>query len=174
VNLAAGFNTLVVTANDASSNQNARVRTLIINFDPSGSSGQPLPVELKLQVSAGPVIALGQTATLSAQASGGTAPYAFEWSPAAGLDNPNGTIVHVTPTATSTYVIKVTDAGGASRESSVLVKVLDPSEIVGGNGGDQGSGGDAVIPPACGLGTTQVVMAAACAFMLMSAHRRHA
>ncbi|MBL0343077.1 MAG: gliding motility-associated C-terminal domain-containing protein [Bacteroidetes bacterium] len=62
----------------------------------------------------------GQPATLTAVASGGTAPFGYSWS--------NGSVLNpetVNPTVTTTYTVTVIDANGCQATSSVTVNVQD-------------------------------------------------
>ena len=64
-------------------------------------------------------ICLGETTTISANVSGGTAPVTIEWQPggmtAASID--------VTPTSTTTYTVTATDANGCTASDQVTVTV---------------------------------------------------
>lgn len=64
----------------------------------------------------------GTSATLTASDAGPGATYA--WSPAAGLSSPTGRTVTATPTATTTYTVRVTTATGCTGSSTVVVAVL--------------------------------------------------
>jgi hypothetical protein len=55
----------------------------------------------------------GQCSVLSANASAGTRPYTFAWSPGAATD---GGAIRVCPSATTTYEVTVTDSSGHSGE----------------------------------------------------------
>jgi hypothetical protein len=61
--------------------------------------------------------------TLNGTASGGVAPYAYSWSP--GGSTPDQASTEVCPTATTTYVLTVTDANGCSRTDDLTVFVND-------------------------------------------------
>ncbi len=57
---------------------------------------------------------------------GGDARYVYEWSPAAGLDNPNSANPTATPQSTTVYTVKITDTlrGGCFLTKEVKVKVV--------------------------------------------------
>ncbi|MBL7981905.1 MAG: PKD domain-containing protein [Flavobacteriales bacterium] len=75
----------------------------------------PEPVTITAQDDA--AICAGDAITLTATASGGTAPYTFTWSP----EGPA-----VTPAATTTYIVGATDANGcAGNAQEVVVSVGD-------------------------------------------------
>ncbi|MEJ7911989.1 MAG: hypothetical protein WKF70_02455, partial [Chitinophagaceae bacterium] len=60
--------------------------------------------------------------TLTANASGGTAPYTYLWSTGATTNS-----ITVAPTTCTTYSVKVTDAKGCVTIRKVKVKVVDPN-----------------------------------------------
>lgn len=69
-------------------------------------------------------ICAGSPTTLGgAAASGGTAPYTYTWSPAAGLSSTNGLHPVCTATATTTYTLTVTDDNGLTATDQVTVTV---------------------------------------------------
>ncbi|MFN7116933.1 MAG: putative Ig domain-containing protein [Saprospiraceae bacterium] len=70
-------------------------------------------------------ICAGDTTMLMAAASGGTAPYTFNWS-AGGLSGQNPT---VNPTATTTYTVTVTDRNGCSDTASITINVTQGLEV---------------------------------------------
>jgi hypothetical protein len=57
--------------------------------------------------------------------SGGTAPYAYSWTPTAGLSNPAIANPTASPTSTTTYSVLVTDGSGCHAVDSVTVTVHD-------------------------------------------------
>jgi hypothetical protein len=83
----------------------------VIAFDATTDAvpGGPLTVTLA-QTAAG---SCGTCVQLTAQIEGGTAPYAFQWSPSTGGD---GGTVQVCPTAPTAYSVTVTDSSGRSDE----------------------------------------------------------
>jgi gliding motility-associated-like protein len=64
-------------------------------------------------------ICIGQSATLSSVAAGGTGSYTYGWSPG----NMTGNSVNVTPTSTNQYTVGVTDANGCTNIDTVTVTV---------------------------------------------------
>jgi PKD repeat protein len=77
-------------------------------------------------------ICAGSTTTLNGSASGGTAPYAFSWSPATGLNNPSIASPTANPGTTTTYTLTVTDAGGCIGTDQVVVTVNTPATASAG------------------------------------------
>lgn len=71
----------------------------------------------------------------SPTASGGIPPYAYNWSPAAGLDNPASANPTASPTTTTIYSVTVTDSKGCSGSDNMTLFILPPSPVGGGGGG---------------------------------------
>ncbi|MFH1005123.1 MAG: SBBP repeat-containing protein, partial [Bacteroidota bacterium] len=63
----------------------------------------------------------GSSTTLSVTTTGGTLPYTYQWSPAAGLDNTTALNPIATPTTTTTYTVLVTDANGCNASDTVQI-----------------------------------------------------
>ncbi len=89
------------------------------------------PAEVQTQVTDPTPICIGQSATITASASGGTAGYTYSWTPAGGLDVTVGPTVTATTSATTTYNVSVTDVNGciASTEE-VFVNVYPALAIL--------------------------------------------
>lgn len=66
---------------------------------------------------------------------GGTPPYTYRWTPAAGLSDPTVAAPQATPSATTTYTLRVTDARGCEALDSVIVAVVNPLVVDAGTGG---------------------------------------
>lgn len=77
---------------------------------------------VSLSASGATTICIGQTANLSSNASGGSAPYTYLWQPV----NQSGANISVTPTTTTTYTVTVTDANGCTNTATVTVNVNPP------------------------------------------------
>lgn len=75
------------------------------------------------------IICEGENTVLNASVSGGTAPYTYAWSPAAGLDNPVALNPTASPTATTYYTLVVTDSIGCTAVDTAIV-VVNPSPAV--------------------------------------------
>ncbi len=71
------------------------------------------------------IIVAGQTVQIggSPTASGGTAPFTYAWLPATGLDNAATANPNATPSATTTYVVTVSDSKGCAATDTVTVDV---------------------------------------------------
>ncbi len=68
-------------------------------------------------------ITFGGSSQLIADASGGTAPYAFQWTPSTSLSNPNISNPIASPAVTTTYLVTVVDANGCTAQYPVVVSV---------------------------------------------------
>jgi gliding motility-associated-like protein len=78
----------------------------------------------QLVITPGPAvtICIGQSTTLTATATGGTAPYSFTWNPG----NLTGSSVSVSPTTTTTYTVTATDANNCTAVQQTLVVTVNP------------------------------------------------
>ncbi len=63
------------------------------------------------------------TNALSANISGGTPNFNYEWTPATGLNNPNSPNPTANPTATTDYIVTISDANGCQDKDTVKVVV---------------------------------------------------
>ncbi len=75
------------------------------------------PAQLVLVAGPPATICIGQCTTLTATASGGTAPYTITWAPA----GPN-----VCPVVTTVYTVSVTDANGCTATPQTIVITVNP------------------------------------------------
>ncbi len=99
---------------------------------------QPPPVVVTVP---GQMICIGQSATLTATATGGTAPYTYNWIPGG-----SGQTITVSPTTTQTYTVEATDANGCnSLPITVVVKVRPPLTVIAGPPTSFCTGGSATI-----------------------------
>ena len=85
----------------------------------AGGGGTPLVASAGADTS----IAAGGSARLAGQASGGTAPYTYKWSPTTGLSSSTTAQPTASPSVTTTYTLTVLDSAGASAGDSVVVQV---------------------------------------------------
>lgn len=94
-----------------------------------------------------------QSISLSVQASGGTAPYAYSWSPGGSLNDPSSANPQATPTSTTTYSVVVTDQNGCQATATETIEVVDATcqnnKVlvchVNGNGNGNGNSGSNVL-----------------------------
>ncbi|MHC4674519.1 MAG: hypothetical protein ACYTBZ_18705 [Planctomycetota bacterium] len=91
-------------------------------------------VSTDLVVDAGPdrSVVFGQSVQLLGTASGGTTPYAIEWSPPDGLSSTNILSPRATPSTTTNYTLTVKDALGQQRSDSITVRVGDAFTVNAG------------------------------------------
>ena len=73
-----------------------------------------------VEIAMGTPVPIGGSPT----ASGGTEPYAYSWTPTAGLDDPTVANPIASPADTTTYVVFVTDAAGCTAFDSTTVRIL--------------------------------------------------
>ncbi len=97
--------TVTVTNNNGCTDQD-QVRVTVA-ADPNANAGSDQE------------ICAGESANLSASASGGTSPYTYEWNNGLG----NGANKTVSPEGTTIYTVLVTDANGCTDEDQVTVTV---------------------------------------------------
>ncbi len=91
-------------------------------------------------VCAGEMVVIGQPAT------GGTGPYIYSWSPTGGLNNPAAMQPQATPTATTDYVVMVSDANGCEDRDTIRVTVLPaPAPVITPSGPLSLCAGDSVV-----------------------------
>ncbi|MHC1707867.1 MAG: Calx-beta domain-containing protein [Bacteroidales bacterium] len=93
---------------------------VVVNYAPAVDAGPPVTVNA------------GSSAVLNGSLSGGLGPYSILWSPGSALDD--STILNplVTPLATTTYTLLVTDANGCYGEDTTTVTVNDTLNTVTG------------------------------------------
>ncbi|HMQ49652.1 MAG TPA: SdrD B-like domain-containing protein, partial [Saprospiraceae bacterium] len=97
--------TYSVTVTDFYGCEDVTTITINVNENPIADAGDDVE------------ICLGQSVDLSAAASGGLAPYTFEWDNGLG-SGPDKTVI---PTATTTYTVTITDANGCEDVDQVTV-----------------------------------------------------
>jgi SprB repeat/Secretion system C-terminal sorting domain len=109
------------------------------------------PTVLSVPATATPaVICAGQSSTLSATATGGTASYAYNWQPI----NQNGPTQIVTPLVTTIYTVTVTDANGCTATNTVQVTV-NPLPLVTLSGNSSFCAGGSTVLTGTSGGTSQ-------------------
>lgn len=99
-----------------------------------GSDTVTIDVIPALVVEAGTnfVIKAGQRFILEGGAAGGSPPYAYQWDPAAALESPTSAVTYGTVSATTVFVLTVTDSDGRSAYDSVVISVVSPLAINAG------------------------------------------
>ncbi len=111
------------------------------------------PAALSVTASSAVSICTGGNTNLTTLSNGGTLPYSFLWSNAATTPT---TIV--TPTATTTYIVTITDANGCTSSSSTIVTVNALPIVVFSAGPDSGC------VPLCVTFTNTTPNAASCSW----------
>ncbi len=92
---------------------------------------------------------LGGTVSIVGTSTGGIAPVTFAWS-----DGTSGSVLSVSPPATTTYTVTATDASGCTDTDQVLVEVFaDPSVTIVGGGDTICSGETAMLTSILSGGT---------------------
>ncbi|MGB5075353.1 MAG: SBBP repeat-containing protein [Bacteroidota bacterium] len=86
----------------------------------------PQPV---LKLAEDVTVCSGRSAPIGAQASGGSAPYRYRWSPSAGLDDATAATPQASPSRNTTYAVTVTDANGCTTGGNVSVTVQPRPEL---------------------------------------------
>ena len=83
----------------------------------------------RLEVAEDVTVCSGRATPIGAEAAGGTPPYRYRWSPAAGLDNASAAMPQASPSRNTTYAVTVTDANGCTAAASVRVTVQPRPEL---------------------------------------------
>lgn len=78
------------------------------------------------------VIAPGESVALSAQLNGANGTATSTWKPTTGLDNPNTPTPMASPTATTTYTLKVKDSKGCIATEKITVEIKEGGEFASG------------------------------------------
>ena len=132
-----GVTQVTITATDCVSNMRQRSFAITVtcnkNIEMSVSAGITRTIYTGVAGSAGPFGP--QSINLCSNVTGGTPGYTYSWSPAAGLNNTHIANPVASPAATTTYLLKITDHAGGTRNISITINVLQLSSVVcGGNG----------------------------------------
>jgi hypothetical protein len=81
------------------------------------------PPSLSPSISGNSAVCIGASATLTANISGGTPGYTYNWTPSSSLNNSINQVVIATPTITTIYTVTITDANGCFTTSTKTVIV---------------------------------------------------
>jgi len=100
--------------------------TVSDNLGQIGTDSATVTLTADVVAEAGPnkTIAAGGSAMLAGSASGGVGPYAYSWSPTAGLSSTSVAQPTASPGSTTVYTLSVTDDLGQTDTDSVTVTVL--------------------------------------------------
>ncbi len=85
----------------------------------SAAGGEPLTVDAGTDQAICP----GESAVLDAEIRGGAPDYEFTWDPVTGLDDPTSLTPTATPSETTTYTLRATDATDCSQTASVTITI---------------------------------------------------
>ena len=110
--------TYTVTCTDINGCSSTGTTTVVVNTNPEADAG------------ADDLICPGASTTLNGAATGGTAPYGYEWASAASLDNASLATPVATPSSTETYTLTVTDINGCVDSDDVTITVADTADPV--------------------------------------------
>ncbi len=116
--------TYVVLVSDSKGCSDTDTMTVTVNPNPVADAG------VDVEVCQGTGASIGG----SPSASGGTAPFSYAWSPATGLNDSSAANPIATPSATTTYILTVTDNHGCTDTDTVLVTINpNPTADAGGD-----------------------------------------
>ncbi len=104
-------------------NPAATTTYIVTGTDVNGCTNQDsitVTIAGSLSIFAGNDVTVCQGDTVQLSTSGGTT---YVWSPAASLDNPNSSSTNAFPSATTTYIVNVTDASGCQGADTITVFV---------------------------------------------------
>ncbi len=93
----------------------------------TGADSVTITVRPVPQLSEGKTISIcrGATAEIGSEASGGTPPYRYSWTPDDNISSTSSAVTKVRPKNATTYSLTVTDANGCTATVSYTVQVLD-------------------------------------------------
>jgi hypothetical protein len=97
----------------------------------TGSATHTVAIAQPLVVNAGPdrVLLPGQTYTMAGSASGGIAPYTYQWSPVTNLTDPTSPVTTLTALAGRVYTLTVTDSNGDQATDTVKIDIAAPLSV---------------------------------------------
>jgi hypothetical protein len=108
---------------------------------------------LTTNVTLASAICAGDSATGTITVTGGATPYSYEWSPAAGVANPFSASTLISPAASETYTVTVTDGCGGTYTSTVSITVNPLPNVTAGVSDDSVCIGSSFTPMAGGAAT---------------------
>ena len=109
----AGTTTYTVTVTDANGCTGTDMVMVTVSANPIANAGADYTM------CSGDMVTIGGAPT----GSSGTPPYTYSWAPAAGLSSATAANPDASPTATTTYTLTVSDAGGCTATDMVTVTV---------------------------------------------------
>ncbi len=128
--------TLTAPANSGSSSfvrwnldgaaQPASQTALTVSMSAGHTAEAVYVVGLSVDAGADVEIVAGESAELSAFATGGTLPYVYSWTPPGTLSDASSSHPVAVPAQTTNYIVAVTDGLGKQTTDRVQVKVVDP------------------------------------------------
>ncbi len=145
-------------ANPVATPNSTRTYTLTVRdvYGRSANDGVLVTVSnstLSVNAGADVTVPTGGSTQLAAIATGGTAPYTYQWTPQSGLSNPNIANPVAQPNSSRSYTVTVTDAASNTATDSVYVTV---SNFTANAGADVTitSGGSTTLTGSASGGTT--------------------
>lgn len=125
-------------SNNAISNPVASIKDTAINYIVTGinAAGCTASDTVRISILPRPVITVSNdtaicgSGSLALKASGGIS---YQWSPVLGLDNPASANPVASPSASTTYTVKVTDGNSCTAIDSVAIKILPAFTIKASN-----------------------------------------
>ena len=146
---ATGLSSITVSNPNASPTTTTTYTVTVSSGNCSSTASVTITVNPLPTATAGSGVAICNGSSTTLNASGGTG---FSWSPASGLSSTTVSNPSATPSATTIYVVTVTDANGCSDTASVTVTINQPPNATAGSNVTICNGSNTAL--AAGGGTT--------------------